>query len=284
MAQVDHVLFLMDFASDRAVVTASSEVAAMPATNLQDSQRSVLWRSGAGSPQTIDITLDAAEGSVIGAAALVDHNLTADGTIQLQGWGDAIDGSDLRVDETVTPWADFTGLGVDGFGQGGYGGAPTATQQLGIRPVSFIPLDNYYSIRYWRLTITDANLTDYVEAGRLYLGSVWQPVTNVKYGWRQRVEGRSKYIESRGGQDYGNPKLGRQFLTGQLSWLDPVDRDGLFLRYLVVGDHTPFIVCMRPSENLQRSTTAIYGKFKDMEITEANYKIAEIPIIVREAL
>lgn len=282
-AGVENILFMFDNAADRATISATSEVASLPASNLLDAQRSQVWRSTSGADQSIDITLAAGEVTPIGAVALVDHNLTPGGSIRLQGWSDAIAGSAQTVDVTVEPWAAFYGYGVGQYGVGGYGGTPNQGTRTLLRPIVFIPLPDFSQDRYWRITLSDSSLS-YHQAGRIYLGGVWQPKVNISRGWTLRREGRTRKIETRGGQAYGNKSAGRVSIECRLDWLSPADRDELYLNYLRVEDHTPFIVCVRPAGGIEQIYTTIYGQFEAFKYDENLPGNARSPMKIVEAL
>lgn len=279
----DNALFLFDNAADAGTITASSAVAAMPASNLLDPQRSAVWRSSGASPQTVDITLASGNTIPIGAVAVVDHNLTPVGTIRLQGWLTGIAVGTAEVDVTVDPWDTLFGYGVGGYGVYGYGGEADAAARKLLRPVTFIPLLDFSELRYWRLTFTDASLA-YIQAGRVYVGGIWQPQENISYGWRLSRTGRTRSKESRGGQVYGNPRASRVTLDASLDWLSESDRAMLQLYYLIVEDHTPFIVCMRPVGGVDQLFTAIYGRFSGFDITENRFNNATAPLRIVEDL
>jgi len=277
-----NVLFLWDNAADRGTVSASSEVAAMPATNLQGPQRSDVWRSSGASPQQIDITLDANELSPIGAIALVDCNISPAGTVKAQGWADGFGVGDT-VSVEIEPWDVMYGYGVGGYGVGGYGGVADTKTQMLLRPIFFVPLGDWYDYRYWRITLTDTSLT-YLQAARVYVGSIWQPSVNMNYGWKLGREPGSRFITSRGGQKYGNPRPGANYLDLSLDWLSDSDRDDLWLQYLALEDHSPFIVCAKPDGVIQRITTAMYATFDPVELTHTNYQTAATRLRIMEAL
>ena len=168
-----NLAFLFDNEADRAVVTASSAAAGLPAENLLDPQRSLVWRSTNGASQVLDITL-ASDGDPVQTFALVDHNLTLAGTLQLQGWTDAIAGSTLAFDETLQPYPPVYGYGGQAYGIGLYGGYEGSILGLSpadaiavLRPIALLLLDPAVTVCYSRVTLSDGGLP-YYQAGRLY--------------------------------------------------------------------------------------------------------------------
>jgi hypothetical protein len=283
MSNVENALFLFDNAAMAGTISASSEVAAMPVSNLLDPQRTAVWRSSGASPQTVDITLSASNAIPIGAVAVVDHNLTAGGRIRLQGWTDGLGVGVAVVDVEVDPWESMFGYGMGGYGVGGYGGEIDPSTRTLMRPVTFIPLPDFYTARYWRFTFTDASLA-YIQAGCIYVGGVWQPATNFSVGWERSRTGRTRLKKSRGGQDYGNPKPSFATLRADLNYMDSGDQVAFDMYYLRVEDHTPFIVCLRPVGGYQQMVTAIYGRFVDMKLTHTYLDNARAPLLITEAL
>jgi hypothetical protein len=88
------------------------------------------------------------------------------------------------------------------------------------------------------------------------------------------VASRTKLIESRGGQFYGNPQSGRRSYDLEMAALTDAEAQSLLLNYLVVEDHTPFPVCLSPAgseaTSLLHTMTSLYCRFNRYE-TQANF-------------
>jgi hypothetical protein len=163
---VANILILSPTDSDAATVAASSQVATLPATNLQTMAPKRKWRS---SGLTEFLTFDfGAAGVAANGLALIGHNLTGAATIRVRG--------KATSDVTVTPTVDT--------------GAVSAWPASGKPTVAYWPQyfswlqwTNAATLRYWRLDIADAaNPAGYVEAGRTMLGRYWQPTQDFDFG------------------------------------------------------------------------------------------------------
>ncbi|HWK55380.1 MAG TPA: hypothetical protein VNR18_13470 [Hyphomicrobiales bacterium] len=284
MSAQDHVLFLFNnlCLADGVGVSASSEASAdLEAENLLTPNRWEIWRGEASETEvTIDITL--AEGSevAVGIAALVDSNLSSNGTIRLQSWSDSIEGSTPGADVTVNALEALSGYGMGGFGTGGYGGGATKETLGLVRPISFIPLGDFYMDRYWRFTLRDESL-DYLQAAIPYLGDFFQPSSNYSWGAARELEYRTKRRESRGGQKFGRRRAPRMVLTGELLDMETPEADLLWLQHLRGENSTPFICCFKPDQGMGQLLTAIYGVFDGAKIADeyANHHNTTIRII-----
>lgn len=286
---MSNMVFLQRNEVDDGTVAASSAVSGMPVTNIQDAQRSVLWRSTAVGAQTIDITLSS-EAEAIGAFALVNHNITLAGTVRVQGWSDALGGATSVCDETLQPYVPVTGYGSAGYGVDLYGGfqdyvngVTVARAREVLRPILLHTISPAVTALYWRITFSDAGLA-YYQAGRVYLGPTFTPIRNFGYGAAREVESRTRRIESRGGQYYSNPRDNRTVLNLSLEHAPNDDRDKLWMHYLRLGDHTPFIVCLLPDGGYLQEATTFYAVFDKLRSGWQSHNGAQLSITIKETL
>lgn len=263
---MSNALFLHDNQVERAVIAASSEANAMPATNLQDPQRTVMWRSAVSGAQTLDITLAQGE-DITQAFAIVDHNVTLPGSIQLQAWDDALGGAQEVVNVTLQTYQPTFGYGAQDYGAGLYGGydlfingLSIATARDILRPILVHQIQPAVTARYWRITFNDAGLT-YYQAGIVYLGPTWSSQDNFSFGSRRSRESRTRRRESRGGQRYGNPRSPRVILEFSMDWLSDGDRDRLWITQMIHGIAKPLILVQRPVGGYEQESTTFYGVF-----------------------
>lgn len=285
----ENVMLLHNNAVDRASIVTSSEVSSMPVTNLQDLQRSVVWRSAANGSQTIDITLAANEDQVQ-AFALVDHNLTLSGTVKIEAWSDAINGAVKVLDTTLQPYQPVYGYGDQLYGAGLYGGYDIYVNGVSIanardilRPILMAQISPALSVRYWRITLNDSSV-NYYQAGRIYLGPAWQPTTNFSWGSAREKEHRTRAKESRGGQTYSNPRPGRTLIDFDFQWLLDAERDQLWIIASVLGDYTPFIIVMKPVGGYEQESSTLYGVFESLPLRQEAENKAAAPAKFKESL
>ncbi len=287
---MNNVLLLHDNQVDRAVIAASSEVATMPVINLQDPQRTIMYRTSANGNQTIDITL-ASDEEQVQAFALVDHNLTLGGTVQVEAWSDALGGANQILNTTLQPYQPTYGYGSQLYGEGLYGGYDIYISGLSIsdardvlRPILMSQLSSIPNgTKYWRITLNDPGVT-YYQAGRLYLGPAWSPSVNFSFGGTKTRQNRTRRRESRGGQNYGNPRTDRTILQFSLDWLDDADRDRLWITHMMLGKTTPFILVQRPVGGYEQESTTFYGVFDQLTMRQAFSGNATVPVTFNEEL
>lgn len=161
-----NMLLLSPVDSDEGVITASSEISTLPASNLQNVQPRRVWRS-TGTDEHLSIAL--ASAVPCNAVALVGSNLDDYAWVRLRGAAtDAEVLTDPVVDTGwVSPWQ----------------AAAKPTIRRWPSHTNLVRFDNDTALRYWRLDIVDdGGGLAYIEAGRLVLGRVWQPTMNFDFG------------------------------------------------------------------------------------------------------
>jgi hypothetical protein len=286
-----NVVFMADNMLDRAAaLTASSEAASLPVTNLQDHQRTNVWRTNGNPGQaSVDITLAPGEPGVSGIA-VVDHNLSLAGSIRVQAWTDSINGANVVVDETIQPYSPVAAFGDGLFGDGLFGGyeavgpfSSYSARSL-LRVVSFIHSSVAVGALYWRVTLIDT-VPDYLQCGRIFIGEVWQPVVNHSWGSKLNRVSQTSKRESRGGQLYSNPRPGRMVMEFGLDWLQLNDQQRLWATFLYVETDTPIIVIQKPaSDTFDRELRSLYCTFDELSVEAAFHSNHRSPIRLIEAL
>ena len=157
-----NILLLSPSDSDAATLVADSEVSTLPAANLQNIQPKKKWRTTSLTPY---LTLDfGAAGCAANGFALIGHNLTSAATIRVRGKATFPVTSSPTVDTTASSAWPATGKPADTYWP---------------HYLSWLAWSNAVALRYWRVDIADSGNADgYVQAGRLMLGTYWQPTTN----------------------------------------------------------------------------------------------------------
>lgn len=284
-----NALFLMENSADRATLAASSSVAAMPVSNLQNPQRTTVFRTAAGGVQTVDVTLPA-DAPPTQAFALADHNVSISGTVRVQAWTDALGGAAQVLDQTIQAYTPVYGYGQQTYGAELYGGYSQyiAGLSLGealsvLRPVLLLQITPALNSLYWRITFNDAGLA-YYQAGRLYLGPSWEPLVNYSWGSTLRRESRTRRIESRGGQYYSNPRVDRSIFEFRFEWLNQGDRDRLWISLVRLGNSEPFILCMLPVGGWEQASSTFYGTFDEMSFERIRSGQFGVPVRFLESL
>ena len=158
-----NLMVLSRIDSDVATLTASSEVATLPASNLQTMQPARVWRSDGVTSASIRVAF--AKGVAANALALVGHNLSAAGV--------------LRVRLASSQAALTASPGVDTGWQSAWPVTGKPNDANWPRYLSALTWTNETLYSYALVEIGDSSpLNAYVEAGRLVLGRAWRPTTN----------------------------------------------------------------------------------------------------------
>lgn len=276
-------IFLFDNQADDATITASTET--LPASNVQNLQRSRVWRSDLGVMSSLELELNSVSG--VNYVALIDTNLSTSGLIHIEAWDDGFDGAVQTVDETVSPTLyAISSNSSPAYGLGPYGIGPYGQNQAlasnTIRNITIVPVPSSIST-FWRITFADVN-TDYQQLGRLYLSSGFQLTYNLSYNWRaERVE-RSVTKEAISGATYSQLRDSRLQLVANFDFVTDNERTQVLLRMQQFGNTTPFVFSIFPENDLNGLTTTVYGRFTEKSIQHANKNINQFSITVLEEL
>jgi hypothetical protein len=248
----NNITFLWDNLADFAEITASSTAGNLSTDYLQTPERWKIWRSGEGDEQSLLLTLP--PNSMVQAIAVVDHNLSNEGSITIQGQSKT-----GKVDLSIKPHT---------INEGGSNAIIIHVLPYPVR------------IQQWQLIFN--NPTDsYTQCSRIYLGAIWQPKYDIEYGWTLGNINRSNGIESRGGQLYQQSKQCQISLECNFELLPERDRDTLCMKYTEIGDYSPFIVCVNPKEP---TLITFYARFQEMQITQTHHRFSQVPIKLIEVL
>lgn len=179
-----NIVLALPTVSDRAVITAGSEAATMPASNLLRRQPSDMWR--ALDLDNAFVTLD------LGAAEPV--------RLVWLGYTNASSAATWRVRAAATE-ADLTA--APGYDSGSLSHWPVAELSDWDRTHAFLWLPAAETWRWWRIDVDDpANPDGFYQAGRLYLSDPWQPSRNYRFGASDGYQDDSQPQRARGGQTY----------------------------------------------------------------------------------
>jgi len=273
-----------------AALTPSSEVATLPASNVQDRLRKRVWRTTGCAAEYLraDLGEPAADESrpPVLALALINHNLTTAGRVRLQaaGAGDTDFAAPL-LDKTFAAWGDVIGYGEGGYGLQGYGGGiPTGNRDFYapepiriIYPMTdealeapVIPDDALEARDLWKISLLDPdNPAGYLEVGRIFLTYYDDLQYEHGFPWILGGEDDSETVLSRGGQPWTDRRPVRRKLKFSWESLADVDKYWTWWFFLQqVGLSRDWVIDPFPDGVSQRWFTALYGRLK--EIPELN--------------
>jgi hypothetical protein len=243
-------------------ISATNALSSLPATNLAKPHLTRLWRTSAGIT-TADIVADLGGIYTTGWTALANTNLSAAGTVRVRASASnpEVSSSLLYDSGTLSPAID-------------------PAYRL------FVHLfTGSVSVRYLRLTLTDATLS-YLQAGRWWAGRVLQsPRSSYEYGWQALARDLSVRSVSETGQVYVEQRGIQRGVRLTMPSLTETDRQShaeILQRLTSVGDD---VMIMRDPDasNLARET--IIGPLEELPaITQPSFQRYSMTMTVFERL
>jgi hypothetical protein len=292
---------------DAAALTPSSQVATLPAVNVQDRLRKRVWRTTGCAAEYLIANLgdpgEAVRPPAL-ALALVNHNLTMDGQVRVQAAAN-VQFNPVLLDLTFPAWLDIIGYGEGGYGMLGYGGkipaadlpwyAPEPVRIIylmedeplveTLKPAGALELKNY-----WKISLADpANPAGYLEVGRVFL-SYFEEWAYHWDNWEMGFQDDSEIVRSRGGQPWTDRRPPYRTLRFHWGGFQDLDKYWSFVFFaLKMGLSRDWILDALPDAEEIVSTrwfTTLYGRFQQMpKFTHDGYQgISETELHFSEAL
>jgi len=195
------MLIAWDNKADDATLSASSELASLPGSNVQYAHLSRKWYTAAG-VNSASLLFDMLAAVSCGILAVLGTNLTSAATMRLRG-------SD----------SDPTGATGEQYDSGSIAAAVKAG--YGAIYHSFASA----SARYWLLELEDTSLSQ-LQAGRVFLGPKWTPTWNQGFGWSMLARDDSQLVKSFGGQVYAEERPQQRVIEFTLGFMDEAEMYG----------------------------------------------------------
>lgn len=245
-----------------ATLTASSEAGELVVENLQNYEKSGVWRS---TELSATLTAIFPTPQMLDGVWLVFANLTATATIQVLGYEEVTDETPLfdTGEQLAVGYAPF---GAFGFG----------TETLGV---------NFYSyggfsyagiwfptevIRKVVIQITDANNpSGYMEVATLVMGQSWSPADQCDYGLPVTNVDNSVQLRDAAGNNIAEQGTVTRRLKLDLSQMNSTDRALLDEIQRANGKSTPMLVSVFPAttDTRLRQTYTLWGMATDLPAT-----------------
>ncbi|WIX32496.1 hypothetical protein QO259_17050 [Salinicola sp. JS01] len=207
---------ILDNLHDTASLTATSERSSAGVENTQRNERNRVWRSVDTATQVVEGTLSV--GAYVDCLAIIDHNLTAAGSLRIE----LLSGETVVHDSGPLATAEIIPVGAWRVGIDPYGA--TYNDKLAVTiTVIETPL---VAITRYRLTLEDAGNPDGgMQIARIALGMAFQPTFNMSWGAQSDWVDKATHEDSAGQTlrtiNGGRPRRQVQF---SLDWLQPGDR------------------------------------------------------------
>ncbi|MBM4301655.1 MAG: hypothetical protein FJ121_09010 [Deltaproteobacteria bacterium] len=281
---------------DTAALTPSSEVATLPARNVQDPVRQRPWRTTGLNDQFLIADLGTPTNPedvrpAITALVLINHNLTRHATVTLQA-APTNDFSAPLLSETHNAWADIIGAG-----EGGAGGPPGAGGVIfdchrawyAPNPMRIIYLNIPLEAKgWWKLSFSDPGNPDgYLQVGRIFLTYF----DEYKYDWAYPFglggEDDSTITYNPGGTPWTDKREFRRRLN--LGWNERFSDEDLFWRFyfmlMKVGKSSDWVIDPIPEGVSSRHFTSLYGRFQDIpDLSQWAKGLSDLEITFIESL
>ena len=231
---------------DNSTLSGGSWNASYPLTNLKNRY---LWqkaRSNNALAASTVLTVDLGSVQRIGVIALCRHNFTAaSATVRLQAYSDA----------------GLTALLFDTGAESIYSGIDYAKAFARVEA------------RYWRISIVDtANVSGYVEFGRLFMGWRFSPTNNIDWGASISIDSTTNVVQALAGPEYFDERPNRRVWQGKWSWLDDYDAYRVMLTIQRSQDISREVYLIEDDTDTSfRDLRWFLGRFKQLSAIEWPY-------------
>lgn len=172
------MIIAWDNLADDASISTDSEIATLPASNVQQEHVVQKWHTVAGVTSAY-LIFDMGASVTADVLAVLGANLSAAGTVRVRA-------SDS--DSTVTS---STLLDTGALASGIVGDFASIYKQFAST-----------TARYWRLDFDDSSLEDNIQIGRVFIGPSWEPTYNMMLGVAYIDDDPSIVSRSRAGQRF----------------------------------------------------------------------------------
>ena len=189
---------------DSAALSGGSWAASLPRANLQSRILGKVARSADATTASTKFDADLGVTKNIRAVAIVNHNCSIDAKWRVRGASDSGFTSVLFDSGWTDVWpAVYPSANLEWEEPNWWSGKYTDEQKTGYTWMAKILASANIVARYWRIEIEDpANAAGYIQIGRAFIGSVWQPSYNMSYGHRMGWETKTAVQEAISGAEY----------------------------------------------------------------------------------
>lgn len=248
--------------ADAALLSASSELASLPGSNVQTPHVARAWHTAAG-VRAAALTLDMGASVSCQLLGLMGTNLSAAATVRVR----ASDADPAALASLLLDSGTLAATAKAGYGQTYHDLAATTA-------------------RYWRVDLADATAPENLQVGRLFLGPRWQPSVNQEYGWSVSNIDPSEVDESYGGQAYSSTRPHRRQLMFTLNWMSESEMYGnAFAAARAVGMVGDVLAVHNSIGGARIAEQSVFGRLMAVtDITHEKARIFRTKFTVKEAL
>lgn len=245
--------------TDDTVLTASSEDAFFPASNLKNPFTTKVYRSVTG----------------VTSANVVIDTLTSEEADSLLIKGSTIDGFGFNGDLT------FEANGADVWTSPAFSTTITPNSEFNLAIQTLSPSQNY---RFWRVSGTG---TSFFELSTIFIGKFVQMTTNnIDFGWSYINRDISKISRNRYGQRFIDQINDSDEIKATFKLLNKTELDIILDVFDTVGRHTPFWFIVDEDEIIVNDKERFFNSFyltQRPEITNDSFGLYSLSFNIVEA-
>ena len=221
--------------ADDADLSTDSEIATLPASNVQQVHVARKWHTAAG-VKSAYLIFDLGSALACAIAAVLGTNLTSAATIQIRA-----SDSDSSVTSSLLYDSGSIAAGVD---------------------------DDYAAIyksfasqaaRYWRIDLADAALPDNLQVGRVFIGPTWEPSIDIELGWSISSKDESRIEKSYAGQAYPDTRPACRVLEFSLAFMEAAEMFGSGFALSRAAGTTGDVLAVPDISSSYLSEQAVFG-------------------------
>lgn len=205
--------------SSNTVITASSQQATLPVTNLANDQKTLVWQTG-NSLTTEYAVFDLGSAQAVSSVIIFNHNLT-------------------NADANIYVEANFS----NSFG------SPAFSQLLSWSSGAIWATFNAQTYRYWRVRFDKSSAAQTRQIGIIYLGSYYTVTQDPDYaqGYKKTRVDLSTFQTTYGGQEYSQSRNQYRNIETVFSMYPQPQADSFDTIAQTVGAHQTFFINCAPN-------------------------------------
>ena len=286
---MSNCLFAYPNLADGATLSGGSWEASLPLTNLQDARLAKLARSTDDAKASTLVNVDLTESRVLRVVSVLSHNMSLAALIRVRFGDDSAFASDNFDSGWVDAYPVIYPGGVLSFGDSGWFDGKLGQEDLDLGyPVDYhLLISPIVQGRYLRIEIDDtANTDTYVEFGRLWISTGYQPSINMQQGGGLGYETSSTRTESDGGPTFHNERPRRRVANFTVPMIP--ENEALVKLFEInrrLGTHDPFLFMYNPADTHHLHRRSFLGTLKELSPLALPYATrADQPMSVVEEL
>ncbi|MFZ6644415.1 hypothetical protein ACO0LO_01755 [Undibacterium sp. TJN25] len=261
----------------------------IPLNRLQDRRLTRVARTANCTPASTMFVADLGKPTKLTMVDIVRHNMTT-----LGKWRVTLsNAADFSTVEFSSDWIKawpvlFSPDSLEWEDDNWWEGTVSEADRAGYPGLLFVQLPRIFLCRYVRIEFNDPlNPAGYLEFGRLFLASSWQPALNMDYGNSLAWEFTStKSTAALGGTQYFDRRAGKRVLRFTLSNLTPEEAlSKIFEMQRVLGADGEVLVMANPTDLLNVLRQSFIGRLRQVSpLTMASFRRFGTPFEIEELL